>query len=75
MTPIRHDWLREDPATWPDYDEYCRMQKWVCELEVTNVVSERVVKNMQEVAHITRDLSHRDNVVLVMMTTTAGSLR
>ena len=48
-------WLHHHPVTWPDYDEYCRMEKWVSELQITNDAAEGAVKNAQEVASTTRD--------------------
>ena len=69
LAPITADplaWLTEDPAVWTDYEEYVRLQKWMMEIQVTNDAAERGVKNAQEVAEISRDPSHRDNVVLVM---------
>ena len=59
-------WLKEDPAVWTDYEEYMRLSKWVRQLQVTNDAAERAVKNAQEVADLTRDPAHRENVVLVM---------
>ena len=59
-------WLKEDPQTWSDYDEYGRMKKRVDEIQTQNDASERAVKNGQEVAELTRDPNHRENIALVM---------
>ena len=59
-------WLSEHPATWSDYDEFCRLKLWIDELQVTNDAAERAIKNAGEVADATNDPNHRENVVLVM---------
>ena len=60
-------WLKEPPIPWTGYDEYVRLSSsWVNQLQVVNDAVERAVKNAQEIAEVTRDLAHHDNVILVM---------
>ena len=43
-----------------------RLQNRVKQLQVTNDAAERAVKNAGEVADLTRDPAHRENIILVM---------
>jgi hypothetical protein len=66
-------WLQEDPILWPDYDEYVSLGKWVDQLQVVNAAAERAVKNAQEVADVTWDPAHRDNVIYERSPWTCGT--
>ena len=60
--------LQETLKFCPEFDKYSCLKKWVNELQVTNDIAERVVKNAQEIAEVTRHPNHGDNVIPVRMT-------
>ena len=64
IAPTGLAWLKVHPLLWND--EYVILQEWVKQLPVVNDSAERAVKNAEEMAMVTRDPDHRDNVILVM---------
>ena len=59
------EWLERDASEWGDDDEYLEMLDLFHDLKVVNDLAERCVKDMEEFVDTTKDVEHRDNVLLV----------
>ena len=58
-------WLLNEPVTWPLSPAYQELRALTRDLKVFNDCAERVVKDVQEYANITRDAGYINDVILV----------
>ena len=58
-------WLYDDPNLWSDNEDYIACKMLCKALPVVNDAAERAVKDVTDCAHMSRDPTHRDNIILV----------
>ena len=58
-------WLQNDASEWENNEEFIKMSDMMHDLKVVNDLAERCVKDIEEYANATKDVEHRDNVLLV----------
>ena len=59
------NWLNDEPETWENDSEYCRISLFLRDLKVVNDLAERCVKDVQEYKNFSHDSSHRDEILMV----------